>query len=70
MRSCWSWRRSLSIMLGFPCRSLLALVIAIAGAFQYTCLANQTKEVPTMAEAEKTKNLCAQIPESLHTQVR
>lgn len=23
-----------------------------------------------MAEAEKTKNLCAQIPESLHTQVR
>lgn len=23
-----------------------------------------------MAETEKTKNLCAQIPESLHTQVR
>ena len=50
---------------GFPPALLLSLVIAIAGPLGYALLA---KEVRTAMEP--TKNLCAQIPESLHARVR
>lgn len=50
---------------GFPPALLLPLVIAIAGPLGYALLA---KEVRTAMEP--TKNLCAQIPESLHARVR
>lgn len=51
---------------GIPPALLLPLVIAIAGPLGYALLA---KEVRT-AMTEPTKNLCAQIPESLHARVR
>lgn len=51
---------------GFPPSLLLPLVIAIAGPLGYALLA---KEVRT-AMTEPTKNLCAQIPASLHARVR
>ena len=51
---------------GIPPALLLPLVIAIAGPLGYALLA---KEVRT-AMAEPTKNLCAQIPASLHARVR
>ena len=50
---------------GIPPALLLPLVIAIAGPLGYALLA---KEVRTAMEP--TKNLCAQIPESLHDRVR
>ena len=50
---------------GIPPALLLPLVIAIAGPLGYALLA---KEVRTAMEP--TKNLCAQIPESLHARVR
>lgn len=51
---------------GIPPALLLPLVIAIAGPLGYALLA---KEVRT-AMTEPTKNLCAQIPASLHARVR
>ena len=51
---------------GIPPALLLPLVIAIATPLGYALLA---KEVRT-AMTEPTKNLCAQIPESLHARVR
>ena len=50
---------------GIPPALLLPLVIAIAAPLGYALLA---KEVRTAMEP--TKNLCAQIPESLHARVR
>lgn len=50
---------------GIPPALLLPLVIAIAGPLGYALLA---KEVRTAMEP--TKNLCAQIPASLHARVR
>ena len=51
---------------GIPPALLLPLVIAIATPLGYALLA---KEVRT-AMTEPTKNLCAQIPASLHARVR
>lgn len=53
------------LLLVFPPALLLPLVIAIGIPLEYALLA---KEVRTAMEP--TKNLCAQIPESLHARVR
>jgi len=52
----------------FHAASSLALVIAFALAFGY--LSFTIKKIGGTAMAEKTRNLCAEIPLELHTKVR
>ena len=54
------------LLLVFPPALLLPLVIAIGIPFEYALLAKEVRTVMT----EPIKNLCAQIPESLHDRVR
>ena len=61
-------RDKLLHLLRFGSVSLLTLMIALLAYTRYICF--KTAERSTIFMAEKTKNLCAQIPESLHNRVR
>ena len=65
---CFFYAIALSLLLRFAYASLSLLVIALQNGLRYTCITIEERSAIPMAE--KTKNLCAQIPEGLHNRVR